>query len=111
MLKNFETFQQAGRDNLDLVFKSAEAVNKGFQEIAKEAADYSKKSFDAQAAAFDKVVASKSVEKAVEAQTDYARSSYEAFVAQASKMGELYAGVAKEAYKPFESTMPKAAAK
>ncbi|RUU57097.1 phasin family protein, partial [Mesorhizobium sp. M2C.T.Ca.TU.009.01.2.1] len=33
---------------------------------------------------------------------------YESFVAEASKIGNLYAELAKEAYKPFESVVAKA---
>ncbi len=50
----------------------------------------------------------KSLEKAIEIQTDYAKSAYEGFVSQATKMGELYADLAKEAYKPFETLVAKA---
>jgi hypothetical protein len=42
-------------------------------------------------------------------QTDYAKSSYESFVAEATKLGELYADLAREAYKPFESQFGKVA--
>ena len=51
----------------------------------------------------------KSLEKAIEVQSDYVKSSYEGFVAEATKLGELYTALAKEAYKPFESQMSKVA--
>ena len=53
----------------------------------------------------------KSLEKAMEVQTEYLKSSYEDFVAEATKLGELYADLAKEAYKPFESALAKAVMK
>ena len=43
-------------------------------------------------------------------QNDYLKSSYEGFVTEATKLGELYLGFAKEAYKPFEGVMAKASA-
>ena len=49
----------------------------------------------------------KSLEKAIEIQTDYAKQAYEGFVAEATKMSELYADIAKEAYKPFETIVAK----
>ena len=52
----------------------------------------------------------KSLDKAFEVQSDYAKTSYEGFVAQATKMGELYTDLAKEAYKPFEDAVAKASA-
>jgi hypothetical protein len=42
-------------------------------------------------------------------QTQYARTTYEGFVAQATKLGELYADIAKETYKPFEGYFTRAA--
>ena len=44
----------------------------------------------------------------MEVQTEYAKSAYEGLVAQATKMGELYTDLAKEAYKPFEGMVPAA---
>lgn len=109
MLYNFEAMQKQGQENLELAMKSMNAMTKGFQEIAKESADYSKKHFETSSAAAEKLFATKSLEKAVEVQSDYAKSAYESFVAQATKMGELYTDIAKEAYKPLEAAMPKAA--
>ena len=54
------------------------------------------------------MISSKSLEKAIEIQSDYAKQSYESFVAEATKFGDLYAELAKEAYKPFESIVAKA---
>ncbi len=109
MFASFESFQQKGQENLDLALKSVNALNKGWQEIAKEAADYAKNSFETASSATEKLVATKSAEKAIEVQSDYAKGAYESFVARATRMGELYADIAKEAYKPFESVMPKTA--
>ena len=41
-------------------------------------------------------------------QTDYAKTAYEGFVAKATKIGELYADLAKETYKPFEAMLANA---
>ena len=50
----------------------------------------------------------KSIEKAIELQTEYAKSAYEGFVAEATKIGEMYTALAKETYKPFEAALAKA---
>jgi hypothetical protein len=49
------------------------------------------------------------MEKAFEVQADYVKTSYEAFVAQATRMGEIYADMAKQAYKPYETMAAKVA--
>jgi hypothetical protein len=107
MLKNFDELQKANKDNLDTAMKSFSTVSKGMQAIAVEVADYSKKSFEDGSAAAEKLFGVKSFEKAIEIQTDYAKSAYESFVAGATRIGELYADLTKETYKPFESYLGK----
>ena len=108
MVKNFDDLQQVGKDNVDVTLKAMGALSKGTQAIAVEVADYSKKAFEDGTAAMEKLFGVKSLDKAIEVQTEYAKTAYEGFVAKASKIGELYADLAKETYKPFEVLMAKA---
>ena len=45
------------------------------------------------------------VEQAVEIQTSYAKRAYDDYMQQMSKIGGLYASMAKEAYKPVEKIL------
>jgi phasin family protein len=108
MIKNLDDMQKLGHDNMDATLKSFGAVSKGVQAIAVEFADYSKKSFDEGTAAIEKLFGAKTIEKAIEVQSDFVKSTYEGFVAEATKLGELYADLAKESYKPFETYLGKA---
>jgi hypothetical protein len=110
MYQNFEEMQKIGKENLDVALKSFGVASKGTQAIAAELADYSKKSFEDGTAAFEKLIGTKTLDKAIEAQTDYFKTAYEGFVAEATKIGELYADLAKETYKPFEGAISKATA-
>jgi hypothetical protein len=107
-MKTFEEMQQLGKDSADATMKSLGAFSKGAQAIAVEMAEYSRKAFDDGAAATEKLFGAKSLEKAVEVQSDYLRSAYEGFVSQTAKLGELYTDLAQEAYKPFEGYVSKA---
>jgi hypothetical protein len=107
MLKNFEDIQKLGKDNVDVAVKQFGTVSKGWQAIATEVADYSKKSFEDGSAALEKLFGAKSVEKAIEVQSDYVKTAYEGFVAEATKLGELYTDLAKESYKPLEGLLAK----
>lgn len=107
-MKTFEDMQQLGKDSADATMKSLGACSKSAQAIAVEMAEYSKKAFEDGAAAAEKLFGAKSLEKAVEVQSDYFRSAYEGFVSQTAKLGELYTDLAQEAYKPFESYVNKA---
>jgi|SRR4051794_36502953 phasin family protein len=110
MMKNFDEVQKIGKENMDITMKSFSLVSKGLQAIAVEMADYSKKSFEEGTAVVEKLLGAKTIEKAIEVQTDYMKSSYEGFVSEATKLSDLYADLAKETYKPFESVFSKATA-
>ena len=107
MLKNFEELQKYGKDHMDTTMKAWGQVSRGVQAIAAETADYSKKSFEEGSAALEKLLGARSFERAFEIQTAYAKTAYEGFVAQATKLSELYADIAKESYKPFETFVGK----
>jgi hypothetical protein len=103
MIKSFEEFQAFGKDGVDAYVASATALTKGFQTIAAETVDFSRKAFEKSSEAFEKAAAAKSLDKAFEVQQGYAKEAYESFFAQVNKLGELYLAAAKEAYKPFEA--------
>ena len=107
MLTNFDELQKFGKDNVEATLRSFGVASKGLQAIAAEVTNYSKKSFEDGTAAVERLMGAKTLEKAIEVQTDYAKSSYETFVAEATKLGELYADLAREAYRPFESQFGK----
>jgi hypothetical protein len=105
-----EDAQKFGKGGMDAALTSFGVWTKGTQAIAVEMVDYSKKSAESSAAAWEKLMSAKSLEKALEVQSQYLRSSCEDFVAEASKLGELYVNLAKQAYKPFEGAFAKASA-
>ena len=106
-----EDFQKFGKQQLDAVNSATASVAKGLQEIATESSDYSKKAFAASSAVVEKLLGAKSVESAIQIQTEFAKSAYEGFVAQASKINEIYVKLASEAFKPVETAFAKAQAK
>ena len=105
---NSDEMNKFGKDSMDMALGSFGAWSKTTQAIATEVADYTKKSFEGSAAAWEKLVAAKSLDKAMEVQTEYVKSAYEGFVAEATKLSELYTDLAKESYKPFEGVIAKA---
>jgi len=110
MTQTFEDASKFGKEFVDSGLKSFASLSKGLQAIAVETTEYTKKSFETGSAALEKLASAKSLEKAIEIQTDYAKTAYEGFVAEATKVGELYAELFKEYYKPFEAVAAKAKA-
>ena len=87
MVKKFDEMQKLGQESANAATTSFGVVSKGVQVIATEVADYSKKSFEEGTQAFEQLLGTKSVEKAMELQQVYFKNAYEGFVTQATKIG------------------------
>jgi hypothetical protein len=106
-----ENVQKMGKDNYDAMLRSYGELNKRFQEAAARWTDFSKRSFEDATRTFEQLVGAKSLEHAIEIQSQYAKKAYDNWMAEASKIGELYAAAAREAYKPVEQAVAKSARK
>jgi phasin family protein len=104
MVKSFEDMQNLNKEGFEAFTASSAAMTKGYQTVAQEVAEFSKKSFEKTTAAWQTAVTAKSFEKAVEAQQAFAKESFDAAMAEMSKIGEIFAAAAKSAYKPYEAT-------
>jgi hypothetical protein len=102
-----EEIQQYGKEQFESAVASAASMQKGVQAIATVVGDYGKKSIQDSSAFVEKLAGVKSLEKAIEVQTEYAKSAYESFVAESQKIGSMYAELTKQAYKPFEGFVAK----
>jgi hypothetical protein len=95
-----EDFQKFSKDQFEAFTTASATLSKGLQDIAAESTDYSKKAFAASTAMYEKLLGARSVESAIQIQTEFAKQAYEGFVAQATKVSELYTRVASDALKP-----------
>jgi phasin family protein len=102
-----EEIQQYGKEQFETAVASANTLQSGFQAIAAAYGDYTKKSFEDGKSFVEKLAGVKSLDKAIEVQTEYAKSAYETFVAESQKIAELYADIAKQSYKPLEGLVAK----
>jgi len=102
MIKKFENVQKLGQSNVDSTMRMFGDWNQNWQAIAAEMGDYTKRSFEEGSATLEKLMASKSVEQAVQIQTSYAKRAYDDYMQLMTKIGGIYTNMAKEAYKPME---------
>jgi phasin family protein len=107
MATGFEDAPKMFKDNMDSAMKSADVVSKGLQAIAAEATEYSKKSVEDGSKFFEKLVGAKSLDAVIEVQSEYFKKSYENYVGQITKFGEMYSDLAKEIAKPYEGIVSK----
>ncbi|MGY2052830.1 phasin family protein [Methylobacterium sp. JK268] len=107
MNQQFDTAQKFSKESMDTFLRSFGTLSKSSQAIAVEAADFAKQSLEQTSATFEKLAGVRSLDKALEIQTEYLKTSYERFVAQSTKMAELYGNLAKELVKPYEALAAK----
>jgi len=103
--KTTEELQKAGQANYDAVVRAYGEGSKSFQAIGQELKDYTESSFENATRAWEQLVAAKSLERALEIQTNYAKTAYENWTAEVSKIGEMYQAAASDAYKPLEKAV------
>lgn len=101
-LKGYDAFVGYGKDTADAITKSATVAGKGIESINTEIYSYSKQSIEEAVATTKAVLGSKSVHEAFEFQTDYAKSAFESYVGELSKISELASAATKDAFAPFK---------
>ncbi|TFV78645.1 phasin family protein [Bradyrhizobium frederickii] len=100
--------QPNGNDQPDTGAPSS-AFPGGFLAIATAYGDYTKKSVEDTRLFVEKLSGVKSLDKVMEAQADFAKATYDTFVAESQKIGALYGDLAKQSYKPFAELVAKMA--
>jgi hypothetical protein len=85
--KEFNSIQQSGNGQLDGVTMDLSSFSTVLQALFAEGADYTKKSMETRLAFVEKLVGAKSLETVIQIQSDYAKTAYAAFIAQATKIG------------------------
>jgi len=104
---NIYDFQKLGTEQLASNTTAASSFLDTVQAIAAEATDYSRRSMENSSSFVAKLLGAKSFDSVIQIHSEYAKTSYEGFVAQAKKMGELYSDLAKEFFKPIETAITK----
>ena len=104
---NIYDFQKLGTEQLASNTTAASSFLDTVQAIVAEATDYSRRSMENSSSFVAKLLGAKSFDSVIQIHSEYAKTSYEGFVAQAKKMGELYSDLAKEFFKPIETAITK----
>jgi hypothetical protein len=97
-------FQKAAEGGFEATSRSLIEVNRGFQAMAAEMTDFSKKRMEDVLQAWQQLLRVRHFGDVVEVQTRYAQRAYDAYMSEISKVGEIYLGAAHNASKPVEES-------
>ncbi len=89
------------RKNLEALIASMTAATKGAESLGARAMAYSKRSMENQIAAAKALAAAKSIQEAVELQTNFAKTAFESMVAEVNEVTELASASVKDALSPI----------
>ena len=99
--QGLEAAASFNQGNIEAVVASSTIAAKAMENMTSEIAAYSKKSYEDSMAAAKELGSCRSVAELIEKQTAYSKSSMESFVSEASKLNEMYAAAAQEAFAPL----------
>ena len=105
MTKDFDVIEPAGNGHLNGVAMDLSSFSTTLQAIFAEGADYTKKSVESRLALGEKLLGAKSFDTVIQIQTEYAKTAYADFVAEATKLGELHSELAKAAFRPAQQAI------
>jgi phasin family protein len=106
-MSSVEQLQPNAEEQSDAAMASAKTVAASVQAITAAYSDYTKKAFEDGSEFMTKLASLKTPADVMTLQSEYAKSAYESFVAETKKISELYADLAKQAYKPLEGMVAK----
>ena len=102
-VKTYDQFIGYGKESVEAYVTAATAAGKGAETIHNELYSYSKQSVEGSIAAAKALFGTKSPHEAFELQSGYAKTAFEAYVGELTKLSELFVSTAKEAFEPLQS--------
>ena len=98
-----EEFANLTKGNLEAIAESAKIAAKNAEALAQEAADYSKKNFESATAVMKRYSSVKSPVELFQLNGEYAKTSFDAAVAEASKVSETLTKMVSDVFQPLSS--------
>lgn len=100
--KGYDQFLAYGKETAEAYMKSANVAGKGAETLHNEIYSFSKQAIEDQIAATKALMGSKSVYEAFELQTDFAKTAFDAYVGEITKLGEMFTAASKDAVAPLQ---------
>ncbi len=101
-VKSYDQLLGFSKDTVEAYVKAANVAGKGAETLHNEIYGYSKAAIEGSIANTKALMASKSAHEAFELQTGFAKSAFESYVSQMTKLGELMVATSKESFEPIQ---------
>lgn len=102
-MKAYEDAAKFNKENLDAFVAASTVYAKGVESVSKTWAAFAQETFEASANVAKAVLGAKTLKEAVEIQADFAKTTFDKFVAEGTKASEATIKVANEALEPINA--------
>ena len=109
--KLVEGMSEFAKGNVEALVESSKLAAKAAETLGQESADYGKKSLETATSAFKSFATVKSPTELFQLQSEFAKSSFDSAVAEASKMSEMVVKLYGDMFQPISSRFAVAAEK
>jgi len=110
-MKSIDELTAMARGNVEAMMASARAATTGMETLAQHVAEFSRKSFEDMTAAARSMTSVKSPNELLQLQNDFAKTQFDAAIAELSKVSELLVKTAGEVMEPVQGRVQLAAEK
>lgn len=105
--ENFDQISDFNRENVEAMIVCSNIVAEGFEVIGKEIAAFAQKAAEANMAAAKKLSSAKNPQELMDLQTEWAKTAFDGFVAESTKLQDISVKVSNQAVKPFNDRINK----
>jgi phasin family protein len=101
-VKGYDQFLGYGKETVEAYMKAANVAGKGVETINNEIFAYSKQSLEDTIVATKALMGTKSVHEAFELQSDFAKTAFDGYVSQMTRISELFVATTKDSFAPIQ---------
>ena len=105
MFINSEEIMTLGLSQVDVFTAAATSTAKGLLAVTTEATGYSKKSVENGFALWESLLRARKPDEIIQVQSDFGKTAYDDFIAGATKISNIYAELANEAFRSTKAGM------
>jgi phasin family protein len=111
VFKGYDEVTTLNKANVDAVVKASTIATKGFESLSREMMTFAQQQMEAQMELTKQLFGAKTLREFVDAHTDFARQSFDKFMAESAKMTEMTVKVSNEAMEPIQAQTNKSVEK
>ena len=102
-LKSYDDFAVYNKEAVDAYVKAGNVMTKGMEDLGKTLFAFAQSQAESNVSAAKAMMTAKTLNDVVEIQSDLARSQFDAFVAESTKVSEMSLKVANETVEPIQA--------